>query len=347
MAASERLPLGTTPARGRRSLALAAVAVGAVALVAAFIGIVIQPAAGARSSPVVAAVVSVSARLGNGATGAATGVIITRSGELVTTYHGIDGALGITVEVPSRHATYPASVIGLDPSGDIAVLQVQGASDLPAAPVDGGAVHVAVGELVTAIPRPAGSASPPFALQGEVTATDQAAAVVDPSSGYSSTLTGLIKFDASLQSGDSGGPALDSAGRLAGLELTTPARPGAAFVIPFGEVASVVRDVVSGGSTNPGVLRGAGAVLGVGTSGGGDPRGALVIGVDPASPAQAVGIVDGDLITQVAADRVTSAQSLSDDMQEFRAGQRIDVRWRTPSGQTRAAMVWLASGTTD
>jgi S1-C subfamily serine protease len=338
------LPLVSAPYRRRRSLVLMAIAVGAVAVGAAVIGIVLQPAAGARSSPVLAAVVGVSARLTGGGSGAATGVIITRTGELVTTYHGIDGALGITVGVPSRRATYPASIVGLDPADDLALLQVQGAPDLPAAPT-GNAAALSVGARVTAVARPAGTAAPPIETQGDVTATDQAADVTDPASGNSYTLSGLVKIDIPVQPTDAGGPLLDSAGRLAGLELPTPDQPGTAFAIPIATVTTVIHDAVAGGGTNPGVLRGAAAVLGVETGDSTTPPGALVVGVDPASPAEAVGVVKGDVITMVDAAAVTSAQTLSDDMHAFRAGQRIDVRWLTPSGQVRVAMVWLAAGT--
>ena len=85
-----------------------------------------------------------------GAVGAGTGIVLSPDGEVLTNDHVVEGATQITATDSGTGRTYPATVVGYDRKHDIAVLQLQGASGLPTAPL-GNSSQVRVGEPVLAI----------------------------------------------------------------------------------------------------------------------------------------------------------------------------------------------------
>ena len=92
-----------------------------------------------------AGIVEINTVLGyQGAQAAGTGMVLTPTGEILTNNHVVDGATRISVTIASTGATYPATVVGTDPTGDIAVLQLAGASGLQTANLSTGTA--AVGE---------------------------------------------------------------------------------------------------------------------------------------------------------------------------------------------------------
>ncbi len=160
--------------------------------------------------------INVQTGLGRGSTSTAgTGIIITSGGEVVTNAHVIEGARTISVEFLDG-TTKPAAVVGQDTATDIALLAISGASGLPAAQLGVG-VPVQVGEDVLAIGNALALEGTPTVTRGIVSALNR---TVQTSGG---TQTGLIQTDASISSGDSGGPLANSAGQVIGINTAVAA----------------------------------------------------------------------------------------------------------------------------
>jgi len=147
---------------------------------------------------------------------AGTGMVLTSTGEVLTNNHVIDGATSISVTDVGNGKTYQASVVGYDASKDIAVLQLQGASNLPTVTL--ASSSVGVGDKVVAIGNAEGKGGTPSVVSGTVTALNQAITASDEGSGNSEQLTGLIQSNAPIQPGDSGGSLVNSYGQVVGMD---------------------------------------------------------------------------------------------------------------------------------
>jgi S1-C subfamily serine protease len=187
------------------------------------------------------------------ASAAGTGVVLTSSGEVLTNNHVIAGATTIRVTVPNTRHTYIARVVGYDTTADVAVLQLQKASNLKTVTV-GNASNLTVGARVTAVGN-AGGTGTLTSSRGTVTGLNQSITVRDDSE-VAERLTGLIETNATLQPGDSEGPLLNSAGRVVGID--TAASSGSSFAlsdssdgyaIPIGKATAIAKQIVSGKSS--------------------------------------------------------------------------------------------------
>src|ERR1700680_1997435 len=150
-----------------------AIAIGAVLVAGAIgaVGFLVQRTTSSGIGGVNAGVVSVTSSLVRGGTTVGAGVIIAPSGEVLTNYHVITGALSIRLRVAASGASYSAFVSGIDPSDDIAVLRAPDASNLPTVSI-GDSAHVAVGDHVTAVGA-ADAGQGPVESQGAVLAPRQ------------------------------------------------------------------------------------------------------------------------------------------------------------------------------
>ena len=123
-------------------------------------------------------------------------MIISRSGQIVTNNHVVQGA--DTVEVTIRgHGTRPAAVIGTDPAADIAVLKVSGLSGLPAVRF-GDSARVAVGDQVLAIGNALGLGGSPTVSQGIISATGRSITATEQTGSNPERLHGLLQTDAPI-----------------------------------------------------------------------------------------------------------------------------------------------------
>ena len=102
---------------------------------------------------------------------AGTGMVINSSGLVLTNNHVIDDSTSITVTVPATGRTYPATVLGYDKTGDIALIRLQGASGLATVPI-GNSAAVKAGEAVVALGN-AGGQNTITVAAGQVTALNQ------------------------------------------------------------------------------------------------------------------------------------------------------------------------------
>ena len=257
-----------------------------------------------------------------------SGFIISADGYIVTNNHVISadgrGAVvqSITVTLSDRKE-YKARLVGHDVQSDLAVLKIEGVSNLPYVRF-GDSGRARVGDWVVAI----GS---PFGLGGSVTAGIISA--VHRATGSGGAYDSFIQTDASINRGNSGGPMFDLNGNVIGInsQILSPTggNVGIGFAIPAEEAKPVI-DLLMKGST---IKRG---YLGVGMQDVTDDiaealgvtkgRGTLVSRVEAGSAAEKAGIKAGDVIVKVGGKDVTPDQTLSYLVANVTPGTSVPVQ---------------------
>jgi S1-C subfamily serine protease len=312
------------------------------------------------ASTVDSAIVDVNTTLAeNEGTAAGTGMVVTSNGDILTNNHVVEDAVSIKVTIPER-GTYAATVVGTDVNDDIAVLKVSGVTDLTTIRLD--TSTVSVGTSVVAIGNALGKGGTPTAVSGTVTARNQTISAQTDTDG-AETLHSLIETDAAIEPGDSGGPLLNAAGEVIGMDTaassTSDTAASTAYSIPMSEIVPVVEKMLEGESGD-GIVIGKSAFLGVAalasstsvdpqdpfggatsTSGSG---GMVVQQVVSGSPAAKAGIVAGDVITKLDGTRVASEAQLRTLILTHRPGSTVTVTVTTTSGQTMRIALRLTSG---
>jgi len=295
----------------------------------------------AASSSQEVGVVDIDVVLGyQGAKAAATGIVLTSTGEVLTNNHVVDGATSFAVTVVSTGQTYTASVVGYDVSGDLAVLQLHGASGLSVARLSTGGTP-SVGTAVVGVGNAGGTGGTPSAAAGTVVAVDQSITATDDNGSNAEQLTGLIETDAAIQAGDSGGPLYDASGAVVGVDTAASAGGQAqGYAIPIAAALKIAAQIEAGDASST-VHVGATAMLGVEVAG---RSSALVEGVVSGGAAARAGLVAGDTITALAGHTVSTPSSLSSIVSGVTPGHAVVIRWLDQSGVSHHATVTLTSG---
>jgi putative serine protease PepD len=175
-----------------------------------------------------------------------SGFVVSKDGLIVTNDHVVDGASQVQVKIGTSNQAQDATVVGADPSRDLALLKVD-ASNLPTLSL-GDSSSVGVGDPTYAIGNPFGldhtlTTGIVSALQRNLQAPDGA------------TISGAIQTDAALNPGNSGGPLLDSSGKVIGVnsQIQTGSSNGAeagnvgiGFAIPSSTVKSFIAEAKAG-----------------------------------------------------------------------------------------------------
>jgi S1-C subfamily serine protease len=293
-----------------------------------------------------------------GARGAATGMVLTPTGEVLTNNHVIDGATSISVTDIGNGKTYSASVVGYDRSRDLAVIQLSGASGLATAPL-GDSSSVAAGAAVTAFGNAGGVGGKPSEARGKVTALHQAITASDAGGANPEHLRGLIQTDAPIQPGDSGGPLVNASGQVIGIDAAASvgysleSTAGQGFAIPINDALAISRQIEAGtGSATVhigktgflGISVASANAFGGGRANGSQVTGALLGGVLPGSPAAHAGLASGDVITSLDGHAIGSAAMVPDLLVPHHPGDTVQLQWVDQAGKTHTAAVRLASG---
>ncbi|MCE5203500.1 MAG: trypsin-like peptidase domain-containing protein [Actinomycetia bacterium] len=273
--------------------------------------------------------------------GIGSGVIIRQDGYILTNDHVVADAdeLLVTIGVDDL----PATIVGRDPSTDLAVIKVD-RRGLPAAEF-GESATLRVGQPVVAI----GS---PFGLEKSVTSGIVSAlgrSSLAEGAGGLTAYTSLIQTDAAINPGNSGGALCDAKGRLIGIntliKTTSGSSAGIGFAIPIDFAKGIAEEIIATGkATHP--------YMGVGTTtidsasaesyGLGANAGALVQTVVPGSPADKAGIMQGDIIVSMDGQEVTSVEDVFAVIRSHKVGDTIKVE--LVRGQKRLTVsVTLAS----
>ena len=282
------------------------------------------------------------------AIGAGTGFLLNPNGEVLTNFHVVQGADTVTAHNVGTGQSFGADLIGYDRTHDIALLQLRGASGLPVAPL-GNSAAVAVGEPAVAIGN-ANPGSPPTREAGTITQLGRTIEAKDALTGSSDALTGLIEVAANVRAGDSGGPLVNGTGQVIGVTTAATvnyrfAPGGKGFAIPINQ-ALAIADQIRARAPSDTVHIGPPTLLGVGVAAG--DQGAEVPGVIirealRGGPAQAAGLVDGDLLTTIDGAPLDSATTLTRILDRHYPGDVIDLTWIDRSGQQRTGKATLAS----
>jgi len=317
----------------------------------------------AKVDPVV---VNITTKLGSNGTAAGTGMVLSATGEVLTNNHVIDGATSITGQVNGTGPLYTARIVGTDPTDDVALIQLEGASGLKTV-TTADSSRVAVGDPVAAIGNAGGRGGTPSISGGSVLALDQSVTAGDPSAGTAENLTGMIEIDATLRPGDSGGPLVDTTGRVIG--MNTAASVGGrfqsgtnlGFAVPVNKALSVVNEIRAGRASDR-ILIGQPGFLGVQVttvesaanssalraSGYTPPvdAGAVIVGVVPGAPADGAGMAVGDVIVSVDGKTVDAPSALTPLLRAHHPGDTVSVSWVDQSGQRHSARIKLATAPT-
>ncbi|MDT5141571.1 MAG: hypothetical protein QOI79_903 [Mycobacterium sp.] len=286
-------------------------------------------------------IVDIDAKLGyQSAIGAGTGIVIDSNGVVLTNNHVVAGATNLTARSIGNGQTFPATVIGYDRKHDIAVVQLAGGG-LPAANI-GNSDTVTVGEPIVSLGNAGGVGGAPSAVEGRVVGLNQTVSASDALTGSTETLNGLIQVDAAIRPGDSGGPTVNSANQVIGMNTAASENfhlgRGQGFAIPINEAMAIAGQIRSGASS-PTVHIGPTAFLGVGVNDAAGGAGAIVRQVIPTGPAAGAGINSGDVITSINGQPVNSATTLTNILDQHHPGDNVTVGL-----QDRSVNVTLADG---
>jgi putative serine protease PepD len=266
-----------------------------------------------------------------------SGWVYDEQGHIITNQHVVDGAATISVKFWNG-ATYKATLVGTDPSTDLAVLKVDAPSSLLSPLTLGDSSAVQVGDGVVAI----GS---PFGLELTVTSGIVSALHREMTAPNRFTITDSIQTDAAINHGNSGGPLIDSAGRVIGvnaqIQSDSGGNEGVGFAIPSNTVRSIATQILASGKAEHAYLGVSlqtvpGSVAGrLGTS-----AGVEVTDVRSGTPAEGAGLesstgsrtVDGqsyatggDVIVAIDGTAIASAEELQSAIDAHRPGDKVTL----------------------
>jgi S1-C subfamily serine protease len=239
-------------------------------------------------------------------------------------------------------------LLGYDRKRDVALLQLIGATGLPAAPI--GDVNVlAPGEPVVALGNAMGTDAPLTREVGTLTAFGRTVQAEDALTGTKDELTGLFEFAAPVRAGDSGGPVVNSAGQVVG--VTTAASVnfrmgpgGKGFAIPINDAIGVAGQIRAGVRSDS-VHIGPPTLLGVGVrTAPRDAPGVLIQEVMVGGPAEQAGLQAGDIITTLDGVSLDSTNTLTSVLDRHYAGEVLSLTWIDRAGQSRSGSALLTPG---
>lgn len=284
--------------------------------------------------------------------GAGTGIIISQDGYVLTNKHVIQGSQTVSVVTSDGVTHSDVKVVGTDPLNDIAFLKINGVSGLKPAEL-GDSSSIRIGQQVVAIGNALGQYQNTV-TSGIISGTGRSVtAGVDgsPQSG-NETLTDLIQTDAAINEGNSGGPLVNIAGQVIGINTALASNAnGIGFTIPINVTKGMLKGVLANGtvqrayigvnyvSITPDVAQQYQLPVKEGAyvvANGGTPA------IIPGSPAASAGLQEKDIITKVNGIDVGSTGSVSSLVAEYAPGDVIELTVLR-SGKTITIKVTLAS----
>jgi Do/DeqQ family serine protease len=255
--------------------------------------------------------------------GTGSGVIINTNGYIVTNNHVVDQAEEIEVTL-HNNGTYPAQVVGTDPTTDLALLKIE-AEDLNALSFVN-SDDVEVGEWVLAIGNP-------FSLNSTVTAGIVSAKARNININREElAVESFIQTDAAINPGNSGGALVNLNGDLIGINTAIASRTGGfsgyGFAVPSNLVSKIVEDLLEYGTVQRGILgvriqnmdgrlaREKGIEM---------QPGVYIASVNKGSAAEEAGILEGDIITAVDGKQVRTSPRLQELIAQLRPGDNLEL----------------------
>lgn len=276
--------------------------------------------------------------------GSGSGVIVSSEGYIVTNNHVIEGASEIEV-ILNDNSKYTASVIGADPSTDLAVLKIEAKNLSPIAL--GNSDDLQIGEWVLAVGNP-------FNLTSTVTAGIVSAKarniniLSERSSQDNVPIESFIQTDAAVNPGNSGGALVNTKGELVGINTAIASQTGSysgySFAIPVNLMQKVMRDLIDFGLVQRGFL-------GIQIADINQElkekyslpstRGVYVSKVVEDGGADKAGVKDGDVILKIGSKDINSVAALQEEIGKRRPGDKVPVTIRNSKGDETVKEILL------
>jgi len=288
-----------------------------------------------------------------------SGFIISADGYVLTNNHVVEGASRIDLQLADQRVFEYVEVVGTDPQTDVALLKIAGANDLPVTPL-GNSLDTRVGEWVLAIGSPGFGGINTGPLETSVTAgivSQKGRNIQILRSRNNLAIEDFIQTDAVINRGNSGGPLVNAAGEVIGINTaiasTNGLYQGYGFAVPIELAREVIDDLVEYGEIRR-------ALIGVGIT---DVRSAdaRFYGLDEVygavvgsfsfdeSPARLAGIEIGDVIVGVEGQTVSGVSELQRRIRAFEPGETVelDIVRRATRERDVARVRLIAAETTD
>ena len=305
----------------------------------------------AKVEPAVVSIAAESAGGGSSSGGdfvqaAGSGMILTPGGEVLTNNHVVEGATSVSVTLFGQTNALPSHVLGTDPSDDLALIQIDHASNLPTVTL-GDSSQTRVGDTVLAIGNALALAGGPTVTEGIVSAEDRSLSAEDDN-GQTENLTGLIQTDAAINPGNSGGPLVNTRAQVVGMNTAVASSTSGnapteniGFAITVDSARPLLAHLRQGGTGGAGSAApqlnpvANSAYLGV-TVGPVTPSlqqqdhltpssGALIISVEPGSPAQKSALHVDDVIVSFNGAAIQSPDDLTTAIHPLSPGDHVVV----------------------
>jgi Do/DeqQ family serine protease len=284
--------------------------------------------------------------------GSGSGVIVSSEGYIVTNNHVIEDASEIEV-ILNDNSKYTATVIGTDPSTDIAVLKIE-ASGLKPIPL-GNSDELRIGEWVLAVGNP-------FNLTSTVTAGIVSAKarninlLSDKTRATAVPIESFIQTDAAVNPGNSGGALVNTRGELVGINTAIASQTGSysgySFAVPVNLVNKVMRDIIDFGVVQRGYLGVQIADINQEIKEKNNlpsTKGVFINSVTEDGGADKAGIEASSVILKVGSKDVNSVAELQEEIGKRRPGDKVSLTLRKENGEQEIKEVVLrsADGATD
>jgi len=266
--------------------------------------------------------------------GAGTGIIVSADGLILTNKHVVpDGTSTVTVVDSNGKQYTDGQVVSRDPVNDIAFIRIK-ASGLPAAQL-GDSSNVKVGQKVVAIGNALGQFQNSV-TEGIISGVSREIAAGDETGSASEVLQNVFQTDAAINSGNSGGPLVNLAGQVIGMNTAVASQnaQNIGFAIPINDIKNDISSVKTQGKIVRPYLgvRFVALTKDVATSNNlsvssgawlqGDQSGLAVVA---GSPAEKAGLKEGDVITKVATTTIDATHSLQTLVSNHKVGDKIDL----------------------
>jgi putative serine protease PepD len=306
--------------------------------------VVIKDAQNATSSTAAAAKAAPSVVTiyvsGNSGSGSGSGVVLSADGYVLTNNHVVtlDSATDqAAVQVRTSDGTlYDATVVGTDPTSDLAVVKLDGAGGLTPATF-ANSDDVQVGDLAVAIGAPLGLSN--TVTDGIISATNRAVAT---GSDQEQTVIDALQTDAAINPGNSGGPLVDAEGKVVGIntaiasvassglpgqQSSQSGNIGVGFAIPANTAKRIGQEIIDTGKATHALL-GVSARTAAENADSAVGTGAQLASVQDGSPAADAGLKTGDVITAVGDRVVTSSTELTAAVRSAKPGDTVTLTVR-------------------
>ena len=256
-----------------------------------------------------------------------SGVVLDTDGNVLTNNHVVEGATDITVSLNGE--SYEAELVGADTSSDLAVIKIKDVDAKNLMPIEvGDSDGLNVGEWVMAIGSPFGNEQ--SVSTGIVSSLYRSTALPTTSGTY--IYANMIQTDAAINPGNSGGALVNDNGELVGInsiiESYSGSSSGVGFAIPSNYAVKIAKQIISGKTPEHPYL---GVRLGTVTASNARQNnlsvneGAYVGEVVSGSPADEAGIKEGDVVTKVNDEQISSADSLIIALRSYDVGDTVTL----------------------